>query len=1005
MECSRYQVRMGKGALYTMRIEIKNFFRWGGAMSRGLFPFFLLLFFSLTASAAEEVGAIGCQVSAKTPVLVCEEGGAFLCVNTPPGGVKEKFVILRGRLNLESSSLGQFSVSAQHEYTKEIAHLSLSEPRETHCWEEDPTSEINFCLETTGKYSVYVPLPELGPYILFVTASRFQGKSMQRRVRVSSVIAPTVTEDIVRYEPDIMTGTIPEGTNHVRVILDLLDDCGESRENCDFIGASTGGVFVTVTNQMGLPTRNVVCETNNTQGGAGRFVIGVPTLPGPNQLAIVICNAVTGLDPTHCPRITPKVFQVEGSPARIEIWTPSPTSPFLWDASQDSFVPLQFRVGGYHPKECDNSVTASINVGKETVLCPDLQGMYSAKLRPKRGYNVVTITAQLPTEKLLETVAFGWGEALSPFDVIGKVKPEGDWRLHEALRLGFSKTWINETLRPKVNDLLSRDDFGEWLTEFTTPKETEEKNIEEAVEEEKRAIREALGYCPKGGGMRSLKIQVLEKPNIGFIEVAPILFQEDRLEATIQARDVSVLIQLVKDKNGDGTPDIDPMPLRLGFKTLTLHPILEPITLSGKTVWKLSSSHTDCSYKREGACLKMPALLTPALFEGNANRAGSFVVCDGRYTESAHIKEVCLAFNKVDRQTRGAVQEKILDALNGSYACGGTVALTQMFEKGMKVEKEEDLFAFRGTLGLDAIQISPAGLVASFFSRFGEPENFEQWPEAIRQRQPGILIANRGGRSDFLSSGSNGISLDLSLPMLSQLFWGLSHPEEEEFSITLDQEFFRDQLEFDFEEKCEIPKPDDLCKIYPRTQEILGTTVTDYGYLDPKDPVRLTLTPSKAFPLRLSALEPEGKVLLEVADWILGIEAKGDKLIDAKLGIQLVAEVSLPELTTQDPDHFEIILKPLVQESRIWLTPIPETNRTIIPGTLLLSDLKQKVESYLFSAEKEFRIPIKRFFDFPENSLIRKMGLQELTWGHNGFELSWDASGDRLQFNLMPVLR
>lgn len=988
-----------------MRIEIKNFFRLGWIMPKGVLLLFLILLFSATASAAEETGSIGCQVPAKTPVLVCEEGGAFLCVNTPPGGVKEKFVILRGRLNLESASLGSFSVSAQHEYTKEIAHLSLSEPRETHCWEEDPTSEINFCLETTGKYSVYVPLPELGPYTLFVTASRFQGKSMQRRVRVSSVIAPTVTEDVIRYEPDMMTGTIPEGTDHVRVILDLLADCGESRENCDFIGASTGGVFVTVTNQMGLPAKNVACETNNTQGGAGRFVIGVPTLPGTNQLAIVICNAVTGLDPTHCPQITPKVFQVEGRPARIEIGTPSPTSPFLWDASQDSFVPLQFRVGGYHPKECDNSVTASINVGKETVLCPDLQGIYTAKLRPKKGYNVVTITAQLPTQKLLETVAFGWGEALSPFDAIGKVRPEGDWRLHEALRLGFSKTWINETLRPKVNDLLSRDDFGEWLTEFTTPKETSEVVVDETARKEAKAIKEALGFCPRSGGMGSLKIQVLEKPKIGSFEIEPVQFKQDRLEAILRASDVSVLIQLVKDKNGDGEPDRAPMPLRLGFKILTLHPILEPMTLDGKTVWKLSSSHTDCSYKREGACLKMPALLTPALFEGNANRAGSFVVCDGRYSDSAHMKEVCLAFNKVDRQTRGAVQEKILDSLNSAYACGGTAALARVFQRGVEIKKEEDLFAFQGTIGLEEIQINPAGLIASLFSSFGDEESFERWPETLRRRQPGILVANRGGRSDFLSSGFHGISLDLSLPMLSQLFWGLSHPEKEEFSITLDQEFFADQLEFDFEEKCETVKPDDLCKIYPRTQEILGTAVTDYGYLDPKDPVRLTLTPSKAFPLRLSALEPEGKVLLEVADWILGIEAKGDKLIDAKLGIQLVAEVSLPELTTQDPDHFEIILKPLVQESRIWLTPIPESNKTIIPGTLLVSDLKQKVESYLFSAEKEFRIPIKRFFDFPENSLFEKMGLQELTWGHNGFELSWDAAADRLQFNLMPVLR
>src|SRR3989338_7565724 len=91
--------------------------------------FFILLLVPSPAWASQ------CQAPAIPIPVLCEAGGKFLCLNTPPGGVREDHLFLKGRLNLENSVLGQFSVSTQHEYTKKIKTLNVSKTAETKCWE------------------------------------------------------------------------------------------------------------------------------------------------------------------------------------------------------------------------------------------------------------------------------------------------------------------------------------------------------------------------------------------------------------------------------------------------------------------------------------------------------------------------------------------------------------------------------------------------------------------------------------------------------------------------------------------------------------------------------------------------------------------------------------------------------------------------------------------------------------------------------------------------------
>ncbi|MDO8494561.1 MAG: hypothetical protein Q7S68_04415, partial [Deltaproteobacteria bacterium] len=530
------------------------------------------------------------------PLLECEEGGEFLCVNTPLGSIKENFVIIKGRLNATSSTAQSLSISLQHEYTREIQNIALATPLTENCWERSLTSQQNFCLEGGGKFSIYLPLAQLGPYTILVTASEPQGSSIQKTVRTSSVIVPTFTPDILVYDP-ILSSPLPSGTSHVRVTMSLLKDC--MGEACDFIGASTGGVSVIVENTMSSQrARNIRCATNVIQGGPGQFSIGVPVQPGTNQLKITVCNAATGFDPTHCPQINSPSFQVGGGATAIEILSSSP---------------LQFKISNHAQTVCDDSVRATFNLDSPKSICPNVQGIYEAAWNPKEGYNIAGIEVNQANQKITKAIMFTSGKILSPFNETGEIVSETDRRLKEAVQLHLPKDLIQETAWSTLQRYLKSPTFEQSLQEWTDAmgrgpapqRDNEEQNIE-------------IPFCPKeaGGGGEFLRIKVTEPPRIGKIDLGDLKWHAQKLETSIKAKDVSLSIQLYKDVDGDGRPDIDPLPLKIVFKELELNPSLEVSGRGDSLLVKLSSPDTDCAYKRRGACFSMPALFVPQKFEG-----------------------------------------------------------------------------------------------------------------------------------------------------------------------------------------------------------------------------------------------------------------------------------------------------------------------------------------------------------------------------------------------------
>lgn len=943
-----------------------------------------------------------CQAPAKVLPQVCEEGGAFLCINTPRGSVQEDFAVLKGRLNSEGGSAGQIAIATQQEYTKEIVTHALSTPLKGNCWGQELSAERNFCLEEGGAFAVRVPLAELGPYTIFVSASRVQGNSMQATVRLSRVITPALTPDVVAFDPDISTGAVAEGTGHVRVTLDLLQGCSSSSENCDFIGASTGGVEVTVENKMDPSGKTVSCETNSVQGGAGRFVVGVPVWPGENRLKITVCNAVTGFEKSSCPSITPAPFRLGGSLPEIRILAPTPRGYLPRTAAKNQSL-LRFQLMGPAPEACDDSVQVQFNTNPFRPVCANSASLFEMPLVPEEGYNVAFIEAGGGGARQAVSVVFGVGERFSPFNPEGGVKPKEEWTLKRSASVWVPNRFFSETLLPKVNDYFSSPAFAAMLERLPSILEKKsggsKKEPAAAQTVTQTAIQKELGFCPASAGFGNVQLRLVGPPKIGKIHWDSWTMEEGRLQTTLRAEDVSVALQIFKDADGDSKPDIDPLPLRIAFKTVTVTPVLEALEKEGEFLLKLSSPLSDCSYKREGACFKMPALFTPKQFRGNANSAGAFAVCDRSQSISKKMDKICHALNVVDRQTGGVLQEKILDTINRAWACQGAGALNANLREGFPVHPENPFGALAGAIGVEEMVLKPEGMGIFLNSRFGEEALLQRWPLALRKGQAGLLLGQGGAKAPAVFSGSH-FSAGLSFPAVSQIFWGLQGKGGGDFFLTLDEAFFKERG-IDFEERCravEGEKRDPLCNIRPRALEILGSPITTHGYLQPSDPVRISLAPSKAYPLHIGVRGgAEGGVSVEIANWGLTVSSTESRFITARLAMKLFARAGKPALSAEDPAYFILPLRLVQEKSALWLTPVEATNTTVIPGTALLAELKEKLQSAvnLYSQEgQEIKIKIPKKLTFSEDSLPGILGIREIPLGGEHLEIFWNDERD-----------
>ena len=802
-----------------------------------------------------------CIAPREPPQIVCEPGMGFLCVDTPPGGVAGDSFVLHGTVDRKGSVLASIQVSVQHEYTKRTVAVPTADPAGESC-RGDLAKDANFCLDAEGYFSARVPLPEKGPVTVSVSASRLSGASEEKRVRTSRVVAVAFDNSKLALDPDVRTAPSADGT-HVTATLDLLGSC----QFCDFIGASTGGVRVTVENVM-TDARGAVqrisCPSTVEQGGQGRFVVGVPVGPGTNTLTITACNAAT--PEGSCPKVAGIAFTAAGSSGALEILSPPPAPAY--DAAAYPTIAWEFTLGG-----AAGCVQMQFNREAPRELCPADDGRYRAELRPRVGVNVATLVRE-GVEEFAWT--FGWGAIASPHANAGVIG------VPDALRVALPARTVTEILLPLVNNFLASDERDRLIETMLGGGAAADEAEEDGAEPEAPAAAIAVPKCAAGGGGGMGGIALRGTPSIDGAVIEKLAFGKGRIDLRAVLHGLSVGIDLAPDADGDGKPDRDPLPLVIAFRKAIAEVTLEQRGTGDDLMLLLSAPNDDCSFKRSSYCTGSPAAFVPKNFVGGANAWGGFVRCDEKAARGNAV-EACRALNALNAQT-GVVAETVLDAVNNAVYCGGSAALTRLVREGAAL----DDLAFgcageascEGTLAnllprvelplafilRGGLSIGEQGLTAAADLAVGNAALYERTPEAARIPQAGLVVGDIVGAKPFASAVAHGgdLAAAVSLDALDALLFaatvqGDGRAERGLLDFDIDEGFFAD-LELDFVEQCDrftpVPgekeSPPTLCYVRPRVLELLGPGLTTYGYFPAKQPLMLAVRGNRALAPRLA---------------------------------------------------------------------------------------------------------------------------------------------------------
>jgi hypothetical protein len=797
-----------------------------------------------------------CLVPQELPKTECDVGSGFLCVTTPPGGIAGQSFVLTGTIDRQSSTLASIQIIAQNEYTKEMASVDTGSPESGVC---DGNFDGEFCLDAEGRYAARIALAENGPYTVMVTASRLSGDSVTKQVRTSRVIPTEFSSDDVSFSPNVAELSSIDST-HVTVTVDLLGDC----QFCDFIGASTGGVAVSVENVItdsdGVE-RRISCATTMEQGGQGRFVLGVPAGSGQNSFTIRACNAAAMN--ASCPTVSGVTFSATGvvdASEAVEFVSPEPLPSYDKDAWPT--IPWKFRIAGQ-----DRCVGVRLNRQVPQEICPDASGLYSMDVKPREGINVASITSETGTDEFAWT--FGWGKILSPH-------ADRDGRIHipSAVELGLTAHAAKGILLPAFNNYLASDEFGTLLNDMLS-----DMGDKSTASEEDDEILDLIPKCKSSGG-GDFTVELRGKPDLGDVLLKSLAFEQDELGLKLVLKDTEVGLDVIPKKN------LPPLPLVIMIRKAVLDVELETDRAKdGGPRILVTSPHEDCDYKSGTYCKHIPAPLIPKNIVGGANSYGGFMKCDMSLAEGK-AKEACSAINSLNAQT-GILSEVVLDALNEALYCGGSAALTGAARNGIDVPPVYIGCDVRGgcTSGVgtivpriripigvnfeDGLEISKYGILVDAGLSFGDGQTYSNTPAEVQIESAGIIASAGLGESSLASPGGFGGDLNaaVSLDAVNALLFTATAQGDGRHSfgaldIDVHEPFFN-KLDFDFVKECdayEIPVggEDDrstLCNIRPRVSELLGTALTTYGYLPGNHPLMMAIRGNRALGPRVAVVD------------------------------------------------------------------------------------------------------------------------------------------------------
>lgn len=799
-----------------------------------------------------------CLVPQEPAKTECTIGSGFLCVSTPPGGVADPSFVLSGTIDTLSSTLASIQIVAQNDYTKNTSAVDTSSPASTGCREGD--FEGQFCLDADGWFAARVGLDENGPYTVRVSASRLTGESVTRSVHVSRVIPTELAQDDISFNPDVKVEPFVEST-HVSVTVDLLGDC----QFCDFIGASTGGVTVSVENVITDSNdveRRISCATTIEQGGQGRFMLGVPAGSGENVITVRACNAAA--DGASCPSVGGFAFSAAGvvdASDAVEFISPEPRPSY--DEDQYPSIPWKFRMAGQ-----DSCKSVRLNREAPKEICPDSQGVYSMDIKPRQGINVVSILSETGADEFAWT--FGWGEIISPHG-----GSDGAISVPSAAEFGLTSSAAKGILLPAINNYLASDEFRQLLDCLLSDMGGGDGDGNSGSDE----AYDSIPKCSSTGG-GEFSTELRGKPDLGETFLKYLEFENDEMGFSLIVKDTEIGLDLIPEK------DLPPLPLVISIRKAKLDVELK-VGKSGDGGPRIlvSSPHEDCDYKSGTYCKHMPAPLIPKNIVGGANSYGGFLKCDMSLAKGK-AKEACAAINSLNAQT-GILSEVVLDALNEALYCGGSAALTRAAREGVDIPPVKIGCAVRGgcTEGLgaiipliripigieieDGLGISKNGIYVDAGLSFGDSETYAHTPGEFKIDSAGIVATSGMGERALASPGGFGGDLNAAIALdavNALLFTAIAQGDGRKYRGALDidvHEPFFENLGFDFVKECdayEIPAGGDderptLCHIRPRVSELLGTALTTYGYLPGNHPLLMAVRGNRALGPHISAVD------------------------------------------------------------------------------------------------------------------------------------------------------
>ncbi|MBI2346577.1 MAG: hypothetical protein HYV03_06820 [Deltaproteobacteria bacterium] len=839
--------------------------------------------------SAEGVGAAVCGPAPMRATTICEPDVGLLCVDTPPGGVVDEVVTLTGLVDRLGAAAIGLKLVVQHEATRRFREI---------------VPEI----AADGRFTARITLPYLGAYTITVSLVRTTGQTLTETVKLSRVVAPTLTSADVTLTPDPRAGMA--SSDHLTVQVDLLPQC----EECDLIGSQTGGTVVTIINTIGEgpASRRVVRTTDH--GADGKFSLCVPIGAGSNRLEVIACNAATGFDEMKCPRVELAQFEVGGRQLAVAMQWPDGMTVPVFPAPRYPTIPLAFTVEGLaEPSATNGACTASPvqvewNFDDVRPVCAS-DGVYRLSVTPIPGINLGRIQVTQGKETLTVPVTIGWGNIASPWGMAGRLSgPESGW-LPGALIVGVRQAFMAETLRALTNHFARSDNLGAVLRKATELPTVAAPTPADAVRRKQfSSIRAAIPGCvgPAAGTdpLGNMRTRILQPPSIEQFEVTRVTFGPDVMKLMVEIRGLALAVQLFSDADADGAPDHKILPLKLVFRKLVLYPEIRLVRGDLPQVI-LTAPNDDCAFKDDTYCSHQPALVLPANFVGGATALGGFVICDGAGGSGADIVAGCGGLNTVNAQT-GLLNEKVLDAINTTAYCDGSAWLTYLLREGFQNLRitvgcpskdaggdhaaegiELKLFGCgsappllegRGwefPMGLDLVHsvftLNDQGMSARVASRGGDPALFGRVPSDVRQPSVGVINDPASVRlpKDQGLSGTHDISLGLADGLLNQLLFVGSVQGEEGaglFDWELHEPFFQ-TLGFDFVKECDAAtgKPPTLCELRPTVGTILGTALPTAGYFAPRQPLMVKIrgdrlmTPRVRFYRAQIPIDGEGK--------------------------------------------------------------------------------------------------------------------------------------------------